>query len=129
IKTKNIWYIFLLLSLALLPNWSVISCRPAPPAILLFSASPSEINSGESTTLRWDTKDASSVTIDQDIGEVVATGSVELSPAKTIAYPLTATNAGGTVSKSVVIYVTAPVIQSPPPDTTPPVIKDISPLS
>jgi PKD repeat protein len=54
---------------------------------------------------------------------------VELSPAKTIAYTLTATNAGGTVSKSVVIYVTAPVIQSPPPDTTPPVIKDVSPLS
>ena len=128
-KTKYIWYILLLCSLALLPNWSVISCRPAPPAILLFSASPSEINSGESTTLRWDTKDASSVTIDQEIGTVVATGSVELSPAKTIAYTLTATNAGGTVSKSVVIYVTAPVIQSPPPDTTPPVIKDVSPLS
>jgi PKD repeat protein len=55
---------------------------------------------------------------------------VELSPDKTIAYTLTATNAGGTVSKSVVIYVTAPPIQPPPPpDTTPPVIKDISPLS
>jgi hypothetical protein len=128
-KTKYICYILLLCSLALLPNWSVISCRPAPPAILLFSASPSEINSGESTTLKWGIKDASSVIIDQGIGKVAATGSVELSPAKTIAYTLTATNAGGTVSKSVVIYVTAPAIQSPPPDTTPPVIKDVSTLS
>jgi len=47
-----------------------------------------------------------------------------LSPTKTTAYTLTATNAGGTVTKSAVIYVTA--APPPPPDTTPPVIKNVS---
>jgi len=123
-KTKPRWYIVLLACLALLLVCSFISCRPAPPAIILFSATPSEINLGQSTTLKWDIKDAASVTIDQGIGEVDATGSVELSPVKTIAYTLTATNAGGTVSKSVVIYVNPP--PPPPTDTTPPVIKNVS---
>jgi len=123
-KTKPSWYIVLLSGLALLSVGSFISCRPEPPAIILFSATPSEINLGQSTNLKWDIKDATSVTIDQGIGEIAATGSIELSPAKTIAYTLTATNAGGTVSKSVVIYVSVP--PPPPPDTTPPVIKNIS---
>jgi len=125
-KTKPRWYVVLLACLALLSVYSFISCRPAPPAIILFSATPSEINLGQSTTLKWDIKDAASVTID-GIGEVDVTGSVELSPAKTIAYTLTATNAGGTVSKSVVIYVNPP--PPPPTDTTPPVIKNVSALS
>jgi PKD repeat protein len=123
-KTKPGWHIFLLTGLALLSVCSFISCRPGPPAIMLFSATPSEINNGQSTNLKWDIKDAASVTIDQGIGEVAATGSVELSPAKTIAYTLTATNAGGTVSKSVVVYVNPP--PPTPPDTTPPVIKNVS---
>ncbi len=128
-KTKHSWYIFLLCSLALLSACSFISCRPEPPAILLFNATPPEINLGESTTLKWSIKDATSVIIDQGVGEVAATGLVELSPAKTIAYTLTATNTGGIVSKSVVVNVTIPVTtppQPPPVDTTPPVIKNIS---
>jgi hypothetical protein len=123
-KTKPGWYIALLACLALLSVGSFISCRPVPPAIALFSATPSEINLGQSATLKWDIKDATSVTIDPDIGEVAATGSVELSPTKTIAYTLTAVNAGGTVSRAVVIYVNPPL--PPPADTTPPVIKNIS---
>src|SRR4030043_78747 len=129
-KTKPSWHIFLLCSLVLLSACSFISCRPEPPAILLFSAPPPEINLGESTTLKWSIKDATSVNIGQGVGEVAATGLVELSPAKTIAYTLTATNTGGTVSKSVVINVTIPVTpptpQPPSVDTTPPVIKDVS---
>jgi len=125
-KTKHVWYIFIAYSLTLLSACAFMSCRPAPPAILLLNATPPEINLGESTTLKWVIKDATSVTIDQGIGEVAGTGLVELSPAKTIAYTLTATNAGGTVSKSVVIHVTIPTPQPPAPDTTPPVIKNVS---
>ena len=123
-KTKPGRYIAMLCSLALLLLCSTIACRPEPPAIILFSATPSEINPGQSTNLKWGIRGATSVAIDQGIGEVAATGSVELSPSKTIVYTLTATNAGGTVSKSVVIYVNPP----PPPsaDTTPPVIKSVS---
>ena len=123
-KTKPGRYIAMLCSLALLSLCSTIACRPEPPAIILFSATPSEINIGQSTNLKWGIRGATSVAIDQGIGEVAATGAVELSPAKTIAYTLTATNAGGTVSKSVVIYVNPPPPTSA--DTTPPVIKNVS---
>ncbi len=123
-KTKPGWYIILLACLMLLSVCSFVSCRPVPPAIILFNATPSEIISGQPTTLNWDIKDAASVTIDQGVGEVAATGSVQLSPSKTIAYTLTATNAGGTVSKSLVVYVNPP--PPPPIDTTLPVIKNVS---
>lgn len=128
-KTKRRRHIFVFFSLALLSACSFISCRPEPPAILLFNANPSEINSGESTTLKWSIKDATSVTIDQSIGEVAAAGSLKVSPAKTIAYTLTATNTGGAVSKSVVINVNVPIATPPSQpssfDTTPPTMKNI----
>jgi hypothetical protein len=122
-KTKPRWYTVLLSCLVLLSLCSAIACRPEPPVIILFSATPSEINLDESTKLKWGVKGATSVTIDQGIGEVAATGSVDLSPAKTIAYTLTATNVGGAVSKSIVVYVNSPPLQSA--DTTPPVIEHI----
>ena len=124
IKAKPGRYIAIFCSLALLLLCSTIACRPEPPAIIIFGATPSEINLGQSTELKWGVKGATGVNIDQDIGEVSATGSVELSPSKTIAYTLTATNAGGTVSKSVVIYVNPP--PASPGDTAPPVIKNVS---
>jgi hypothetical protein len=120
-------HIAIFCSLALLSLCSAIACRPEPPAIIIFSATPSEINQGQSANLKWGIRDATSVTIDQGIGEVSATGSVEVSPSKTIAYTLSATNAGGTVSKSVVIYVNPPPVS--PADTAPPVIKNVSTLS
>jgi hypothetical protein len=127
-KHRYILSVFLLFSLTILTAFSGISCRQEPPSILLFTATPAEINSGASSTLKWDVKDAASVAIDQGIGEVAANGSKELSPSKTIAYTLTATNAGGTLTKAVVLYVKEPTSTPSPPiaDTTPPVIKDVS---
>ncbi len=100
------------------------ACRPKPPVIITFSVIPSEITVGEETTLKWIVEGATTVTIDHNIGKVTATGSVKLLPDKTIAYTLTATNAGGTVSKSVVINVVAAPL--PPPDTKAPVISNVS---
>lgn len=126
-KPKYVVNAFLFFSLTVLSASSVISCRSEPPSILLFTASPSEINSGDPSTLKWGVEDAISVTIDQGIGQVAANGSKELSPSKTTAYTLTATNAGGTVTKAVVLYVKEPPPPPPPmADTIPPVITNIS---
>jgi hypothetical protein len=127
-KRKHILNIVFLFSLAVFSACASISCGTEPPYISLFTVTPTEINSGSSSILKWEAKDAASVTIDQGIGEVPATGSKQLSPSQTIAYTLTASNAGGTVTRSVVLYVKEP---TPPPetpavDTTPPVIKDVS---
>ena len=125
-KYKYALSVFLLFSLTVLTAFSGISCRQEPPSILLFTATPAEINSGSSSTLKWEVKDAATVTIDQGIGEVAVNGSKELAPSKTTAYTLTATNTGGTLTKAVVLYVKEPPPTPPVADTTPPVIKDIS---
>ena len=125
-KSKHILNTFLLFSLAVLLAGSVISCSQEPPSILFFTATPSEIDSGATSTLQWSVTNATSVTIDQGVGEVAADGSKELSPSKTTAYTLTATNASGSVTKALVLYVTVPPPAPPAADTTPPLIKDVS---
>jgi len=122
------WFRILPTGLVVLLASSVIACSaepsPAPPLILAFDATPAQVNAGESTTLRWVVKEPDSVNIDQGIGSVAAVGKREVSPTTTIAYTLTAINTAGTVSKSVVITVSA--APSPPPDSTPPVITSVS---
>ena len=118
-------YSLLVLGVLLLLTGPAVACGPgAPPVILALDATPAQITAGESTTLRWVVKEPDSVSIDQGIGDVAAVGNRQLSPASTIAYTLTATNSAGTVSKSVVVTVsTAP---PPVPDSTAPVITDVS---
>ena len=73
--------------------------------------------------MSWNVTGASSVSIDQGIGPVNATGSRVVSPATSTIYTISATNAAGTVARSVVTTVNpAP----PPPARTPPVITEFS---
>jgi len=112
---KSKWHSILLLGIVLLLASSVLGCQ-APPLVVEFSATPSEIESGESATLLWSVTEATSISIDQGIDDVSAVGTQTVSPMTTTAYTLTATNAAGTVTKSVVITVTA---ASPPPPSSP----------
>lgn len=101
------------------------ACRPSPPSIHTFVAVPSEINAGGSAVLRWQVEGATTISIDQGIGRVSSAGSITVSPQKTLAYTLTASNKGGTVTRSVVVYVT-PAAPVEARDITPPAIKDIT---
>ena len=121
-KNKSRWYSILLFGLVLLLAGSLVACRqPTPssaaPVIVDFSATPAQISAGESATLLWNVTEATTVGIDQGIGNVPAAGTKKVSPATTTAYILTATNAAGTVTKSVVITVS---VVSPPPAVPPP---------
>lgn len=61
------------------------------PNIGYFRASPTAIDAGDSSTLSWGAvTNATSVSIDPDIGGVASPGSVEVSPATTTTYTLTA---------------------------------------
>lgn len=126
-RAKSIlsWQISLLRGFSLLTVLSCIACRPSPPVIRMFTAVPSEITAGEPATLQWLVEGATTITIDQGIGSVPPTGTTSVSPPKTIAYTVTATNAGGTVTKSVVVYVSPPT-PTRISDIIPPVIKDIA---
>jgi hypothetical protein len=65
------------------------------PVIHYFVPTPININVGESSTLTWSVSDATSVTIDDEIGSVALTGIMLVSPTKTTTYTLTATNEAG----------------------------------
>lgn len=74
--------------------------------LVTFEAVPATlVNSGDSATLRWEVKGASSVKIDQNIGEVPPAGSLSVSPAATTSYTLVANNSCCTVSKTTVVTV------------------------
>ena len=58
--------------------------------ISTFTATPSTINAGQSSTLEWSTQNATSVSI-SSIGTVAASGTNSVSPTVTTTYTLTAT--------------------------------------
>ncbi len=66
------------------------------PASVTFSASPGTICKGVSSTLSWSSEHATSVSIDQGIGTVGASGERSVSPDSTTTYMIVATGAGGT---------------------------------
>ena len=63
-----------------------------PPNIVYFTANPSTIKLGEKSTLSWEVHDCTSVEIDEGIGLVSGTGSIEVSPLVTTTYTLEAKN-------------------------------------
>jgi hypothetical protein len=76
------------------------------PVITSFTATSENISEGASTTLEWYVSNATSVSIDHDVGEVSNTmGSKVVYPSATAVYTLAATNAAGTNTSSITINV------------------------
>ncbi|MFA5399841.1 MAG: hypothetical protein WC169_09075 [Dehalococcoidia bacterium] len=97
---------------------TAVTVAPAGyPAISFFNAVPASVASGQSTTLSWTVTGASTVSINQGIGAVSASGSRTITPAATTTYTITATNGSGSVAASATVTVTTtsgtpPVIDS-----------------
>ncbi|MGO9863063.1 MAG: peptidoglycan-associated lipoprotein Pal [Terriglobales bacterium] len=72
---------------------------PTPPSTTAptasLSANPNTLNQGQSTTLTWQTTNATDVSID-GIGPVATSGSRQVIPAESTTYHLIAKGAGGT---------------------------------
>jgi len=76
----------------------IVSGAPTPdnlPVVNSFTAIPSDITAGSSSTLSWSVSNATSVTIEPGVGTFVSSGHTIVSPAATTTYILTATNADG----------------------------------
>ncbi|MBA7521153.1 hypothetical protein ES705_13256 [subsurface metagenome] len=82
------------------------------PTIEYFNANPDsiEFESDSIITLSWSVKNATNITIDQDVGTVSATDATQVSPEETTTYTLTATNSDGTRTASCTVEVTARAI-------------------
>lgn len=66
------------------------------PTVVSFTATPETFSQpGEPVQLSWAVSNATHISINNGIGSVAATGSVQVLPATTITYTLTATNLGG----------------------------------
>ncbi len=68
------------------------------PKLLSFTANPVEIAEGQTSTLTWNVEGATQVTISNNVGRVNASGSVQVQPATTTTYTLTATNDAGAIT-------------------------------
>ncbi len=80
--------------------------KPAPPAPTVYlSASPSSVQQGQCATLTWSSTNASSVSIDQGVGRVDASGSRQVCPDRTTEYGITAFGEGGSRSASTTVGV------------------------
>lgn len=77
------------------------------PTIEYFTASPESITLGEVSVLSWSTKNASSISINQGIGNVDAIGTTEVSPEESTTYTLIAKNKDGEKTASVTVTITS----------------------
>jgi peptidoglycan-associated lipoprotein len=115
-------------SLALIATIFIVGCGkkpiatkpevtpPPPPATrptVTLQANPTSINKGDSTTLSWNSTDATSLTIAPEVGTVTAQGSTKVTPSDSATYTITATGPGGSADASVRITVAAPVVAPP----------------
>ncbi|MGA8893348.1 MAG: hypothetical protein WB493_17440 [Anaeromyxobacteraceae bacterium] len=84
-----------------------VAVSTAPlPAFTSFTATPSTIVRGASSTLAWVVGGATTLSIDQGVGTVTGT-SVAVSPMATTTYTMTATNAAGSVTHSATVTIPA----------------------
>jgi YVTN family beta-propeller protein len=83
---------------------TTITVNQPQPQVSLH-AIPIAVLPGESSTLCWQTKNVDSTTIDNGVGPVPSTGSIQVSPASTTTYNITATGPGGTTTAAVTVSV------------------------
>ncbi len=76
------------------------------PPTVSFSASPSSVEQGESSTLTWSSLRGESAHIDNDIGAVSVEGTTLVSPESTTTYTLTVTGPAGSANARVTVEVT-----------------------
>ena len=72
---------------------------------VVIGASPTAVTEGQSVTLMWSSSGADTVEILPDIGTVALVGALEVSPAATTTYIITATGPGGMATDSVTVSV------------------------
>jgi len=85
-----------------------VNAAGSKPTISSFSANPTSINSGSSSSLSWATSGATTIAITPgSFTSTSASGSTSVSPTATATYTLTATNSVGSSTKTVTVTVNA----------------------
>lgn len=74
------------------------------PRVVRFTATPTTIDQGQSSTLEWQTEGATTVTI-STLGSSELNGARAVSPNATTTYTLTATNSAGSTTATATVFV------------------------
>lgn len=82
------------------------------PEIVSFTVSPSIVSAGDSAILAWQSNNALSVSIDPDMGGVPASGQINVAPASSTIYKITASNDVGIRNGYTTLYVNAAVVKN-----------------
>src|SRR5690242_3099679 len=92
------------------PPPAAVTPPPPPPAAPTISlrAQPGTIDRGGSTTLQWDAKNATSVSITPGLGDVAVTGNRSVNPTSSVTYTATAMGPGGSATDTARITVNVP---------------------
>src|SRR5580698_4242982 len=110
-SVANIWALVLILAvcvgaLGCGTSSSSSSSGKGSPAITSFTANPTSVNSGASSTLSWAATGATSIAITPGtFTSTSASGSTSVSPTATTTYTLTATNAAGSATSTATVTV------------------------
>ena len=83
---------------------------PAQPTVTL-QATPANVQRGQSTTLRWSSTNATSLTLAPGVGNVSPEGNTSVSPTDSVTYTITAMGPGGSATATARVTVAVP----PPP--------------
>jgi len=83
------------------------------PPIVSISVDPVIISTGETAILSWNSSNADIIKIDDEIGDVSESGSIEVSPIQTRTYTITAENQAGSITDAVTLKVLS---VTPPPE-------------
>jgi len=129
VKQLNLKWLFLAMVLGSLMLLAVCGKKAAPPPppppppppapTASIAVTPTSIQAGQSSSLTWQTTNATDVSID-GIGALQANGSQSVSPSESITYHLVAKGAGGTQEATARLTVT----QAPPPPPPTPTVTD-----
>lgn len=85
---------------------TVTAAVPAP-VISSFSANPPAVSPGGTATLSWTVANATSLQVDNGVGDVTGTTSATVTPAATTTYTLRAAGAGGQVTATATVALVA----------------------
>ena len=84
------------------------------PAISSFTATPTTTSAGSSVTLAWTVSGATSLSIDNGVGDVTTSSSIRVSPVQTTTYTLTASNSSGSATAVAAVTVSSGADTQPP---------------
>jgi peptidoglycan-associated lipoprotein len=98
---------------------------PPPQPTVTLQATPANVQRGQSTTLRWSSTNATSLTLAPGVGNVSPEGNTSVSPGDSVTYTITAMGPGGSATANARVTVTVPPPPPPAPAAAAPSMEEL----